>query len=118
MRSSVVTVPSLLLSAGSVDIDLELVAEVLLVVLEEVALDAVVPSTLRMSGGGPGGGPPAGGAPCGGPCGGPAFAMKSASSDLETDPSPSVSMALKSLSRAEVSVLPLEVAVAELFAAA
>ena len=68
MRSWAVTVPSPFASIGSVDVELELVEDVLLVPLvlllvEEVASDDFVESALPMSDGGP----PAGGAPGGGP---------------------------------------------------
>jgi hypothetical protein len=106
-----------------VDVELELAEDVLLVPLvllvEEVALDDVVASALPISGGAPGGGPPAGGAPRGDPWGGPAFSIKAANSDFETDPSPSLSMALKRSSKDEVFVLSFEEVVdEELLAAA
>lgn len=56
---------------------------------------------LLMSGGGPGGGPPAGGAPLG-PPDGAFFCRKDDSSDSETLPLPSVSMAVNRSSSEDV----------------
>jgi hypothetical protein len=103
-----------LVSAGSVESELELAPDVLLVALDEVALDDVVLSALPMSGGGPGGGPPARAGPWGA-----AFSMNADNSDLETEPSPSASMALKSSSNDELPALSVdEVLDEELLAAA
>ena len=104
MRSSLDTVPSPFVSIGSVDDDDDEVDEVDEVdedddvLLDDVELADVVPSVLLMSGGAPGDVPSVGGEPIVSL----AFSMKDDSSDFVTDPSPSVSMAVKRSSRDDV----------------
>lgn len=95
IHSSLDTVPSPFVSNGSVDDEDDDVDDVDDVLLDDVELAEVVPSVLLVSDSAPGGRPPVGGVPIVSL----AFSMKDDSSDFVTDPSPSVSMAVKRSSR-------------------